>query len=292
MFNNVFDLYNHNILAYRKILLGLEKTKDIVSIIHGTGTGKSYIGLQLAYDFSKKIDIDDDSRILYIVPSHGIIEHLHEIIDSIPSLNFDRDFSKVDFITYQSLVYLSNDEIGKLKIKLLILDEFHHIGAPIWGEKINTLVETHDGMKVFGMTAYTVRDRGTIYERDMVNSDGSELFSNSVVSKYDICDAMIDGVLPKPIYKTTYIDLLDKEIKLEELVNSRDFSQKEKEEYLKILKDARKKILSAPSIKQLFKNNIKKDGKYLYFCPSTSEMGLNDIDSIIEETKGWLYEFL
>ena len=99
------------------------------------------------------------------------------------------------------------EEISKLYVDLLILDEFHHIGAPIWGQRINTLVETHEDLKIFGMTAYTVRDRGTAYERDMVNPETDELFSNKVVSNYDLCDAMIEEVLPKPNYKSGYVFL-------------------------------------------------------------------------------------
>ena len=56
---------------------------------------------------------------------------------------------------------MSRDEIAALDIDLLILDEFHHIGAPVWGARINDIIETHPDMQIFGMTAYTVRDRGT-----------------------------------------------------------------------------------------------------------------------------------
>ena len=57
------------------------------------------------------------------------------------------------------------------------------------------------------MTAYTVRDRGTEFERDMANPEGKELFSNKIVSTYDLPDAMIDGVLPLPIYRSAYTQL-------------------------------------------------------------------------------------
>ena len=102
---------------------------------------------------------------------------------------------------------MSRDEISKLKVDLLILDEFHHIGAPVWGQRINTLIETHNDLQIFGMTAYTVRDRGTSYERDITNPGTDELFSNKVVSNYDLCDAMRDEVLPKPNYKSGYVFL-------------------------------------------------------------------------------------
>ena len=53
------------------------------------------------------------------------------------------------------------------------------------GARINKIVETHEYLQIFGMTAYTVRDRGTAYERDMANLETDELFSNKIVSRYD-----------------------------------------------------------------------------------------------------------
>ena len=90
-------------------------------------------------------------------------------------------------------------------------------------------------MQIFGMTAYTVRDRGTAYERDMANLETDELFSNKIVSRYDLCDAMIDGLLPQPIYKTAYINLLELAEQLEEKIESMNITQKEYQEYMRIL---------------------------------------------------------
>lgn len=78
------------------------------------------------------------------------------------------------------------------------------------------------------MTAYTVRDRKTAYERNMANPDEDELFSNKIVSRYDLCDALIDSVLPKPIYKSARIKLFLTEKEIEEKVlklnpNSKDY---------------------------------------------------------------------
>lgn len=73
---------------------------------------------------------------------------------------------------------MNDEELAKLDYDNLIIDEFHHIGAPVWGAKVNKLIKLHPDKFVLGMTAYTVRDRGTEFERDMVNSETEELFSN------------------------------------------------------------------------------------------------------------------
>ena len=278
-------LYEHNIDSYNKIKKAYEDGEKVVGIVHATGTGKSYNALQLAYD-------NKDKRIVYVVPNNSIIEHIKEIINNNPNLDLERDFPNLEFRTYQSFVNCRSDEIENIDCDLLILDEFHHIGAPIWGSKINTLIETHPDIKVFGMTAYTVRDRGTAYERDMANSETGELFSNKIQSRYDICDAMMDEVLPKPIYKTAHTNLIGIEQKLEERVLKMDASSDEYREYMTILNDVKRRIHEAPSIPKLLKKNIKPNGKYIYFCSPYSEAGINDIETIKKQAMEWFKGFL
>ena len=120
-------LYDHNVESYEKIKKGFSD-KDIVSIIHATGTGKSFNALQLAYD-------NKDKKIVYIVPSNSIIEHLKEIINENDNLNLEKDFPNLEFKTYQSLINMSEEELTTLDMDMLIVDEFHHIGAPVFGDK-------------------------------------------------------------------------------------------------------------------------------------------------------------
>lgn len=278
----IVGLYDHNADAYDAVKAALIED-DVAAIVHATGTGKSYIALQLAYD-------NPDKKILYVVPSTGIIEHIKEIINSNPNLDFERDFPNLEFRTYQSFINMKEEEIAAIEVDLLILDEFHHIGAPIWGSRINTLIDTHPDMKIFGMTAYTIRDRGTVYERDMAEPSNDEIFSNKVVSRYDICDAILDGVLPKPIYKTAYINLEKMVDTLFKKVNDVYLTDVDKKTYLELISAAKQRIHSSDGVKELVKKNIKKAGKYIYFCPIISESGVNDISTIKEETKKWFLE--
>ncbi len=278
-------LYNHNIESYKKIKSAFDDGQDVVGIVHATGTGKSYNALELAYE-------NKDKKVVYVVPSNGIIEHIKNIIKDNNNLDLERDFPNLEFRTYQSFISLNREEIKNINCDLLILDEFHHIGAPIWGQRINTLIETHPEMKIFGMTAYTVRDRGTSYERDMANPDTEELFSNKIESRYDLCDAMIDGILPKPIYKSAYINLINVENKLEERVQKLDRESHEYKELMSLLSDIKKRIHEAPSISDILRKNIKPDGKYIYFCPPMSEEKTNDIETIKSEALKWFKEFV
>ena len=281
---NLLGLYNHNIESYEKIVKAFEK-ENIVGIVHATGTGKSYNALQLALD-------NKDKKIIYITPSNGIIEHLKKIINDNPNLDLKKDFSNLEFRTYQSLINLSKEELSNLPCELLILDEFHHLGAPVWGSRINTLIETHEDIKVLGMTAYTIRDRNTPYERDMANPDTNELFSNKIVSRYDLCDAMIDGLLPKPIYKTAYTNLLEIEEHIESKISKLSQESTEYKEYTLILRNIKRRINDAPSIPNILKKTLKPNGKYIYFCPPFSEEGTNDIETIKSQTLEYLKTFI
>lgn len=280
------DLYPHNQISANAIKEAYKKGERIVGLVKATGTGKSYIGLQLSLDNS-------DKKTIYVVPNLSIIEHLEKIIEE-NNLSLENDFPNLDLRTYQDITSKSDEELAYLECDLLIIDEFHHLGAPVWGERINKLVETHPNMLIFGMTAYTVRDRGTSYERDMANPYKNELFSNKIVHRYDLADAMIDGVLPSVIYKTTIISLIDElEKELEQKIQTDSyFTKKDENEYISIIETAKKRVHEVNPIANILRKNIIKDGKYIYFCPVNSEEGINDIETIQAETLNYLKEFI
>ena len=279
------NLYPHNKDSSKRIIDAFNNGENVVGIVHATGTGKTFNALSLCLK-------NKDKKIVYLVPSKAVSEHIKKVIESNPNLSLERDFPNLEFRTYQSLCNLSTKELEDINADYLILDEFHHIGAPIWGDRVNTIIETHSNIKVFGMTAYTVRDRGTAYERDMANPEGKELFSNKIVSTYDLPDAMIDGVLPLPIYRSAYTQLQGMAQELEERVLNGNVSKEEKEKYLELLDATKRRIAEAPSIKDVIIRNLKKDGKYIYFCPPGATEGVNDIETIKKEVLGWLKDFV
>ena len=270
--NNLLNLYLHNLEGYDEVKKAYQEGKQIVSEVRATGTGKSYINLQFALD-------NQDKKGIYVVPSLSIIEHLKEIVNENSNVSLS-DFSHVDFRTYQSFVNMSYDEIKNLACDFLIVDELHHLNGPVWENRISKLIETHPDIKVLGTTAYTVVSRGTSYERDMALAGGNEIFSDSIVNRYDLCDAIIDGVLPKPIYKSAYIHLSSELSDIERNLESSHLTTKEYQEYQLILDDLKRRIHEAPTIADVLKKNLKPDGKYYYFCPVKAEEGINDIETI------------
>ena len=279
----IVGLYPHNAESYREVRGAFALGERTVGIVQATGTGKSYNALQLAYD-------NRDKKIVYVVPSVSIIEHIKQIIRENPNLDLERDFPNLKFMTYSSFVNMSDEEISDIPCDLLILDEFHHIGAPIWGSRIQTMVDTHPDMKIFGMTAYTVRDRGTQYERDMANPETDELFSRRIVSRYDLCDAMLEGVLPKPVYRSAHINLEGMLQEIEKKVERLNHSSDKYRKYMELIAAAKKRIHKSPGIADVIKRNIRPTGKYIYFCPPFSQEGVNDLETIMAEAKKWFLE--
>ena len=98
--NNEFQtigLYEHNADSYRKVKTAFETGENVVGIVHATGTGKSYNALQLAYD-------NKNQKIVYVVPSNGIIEHLNKIIENNPNLDLKKDFELIKVLyLYQKM---------------------------------------------------------------------------------------------------------------------------------------------------------------------------------------------
>lgn len=278
------DLYPHNIETSKKIKKAFSEGETTVSIVHATGTGKSYNALALALDHKEE-------KIIWIVPTNAIKEHIETTINSNQNLSMQDDFPNLEIRTYQSFINMTKKEIANIPCNLLIVDEIHHLGAPIWGERISTFIKTHENIKTFGMTAYTVRDRGTIYERDVTNPETDEIFSNSVESVYDLCDALIDGVLPKPIVKSVVIEeseiIIETKEKIEMLKRKGDLSYLEDE---KMLNDVVKMIHKQNGVKELIQQTVIPSGKYIYFCPLNTEEGKNDMNSIMDTMMEYLKE--
>ncbi|MFI3307872.1 MAG: Helicase associated domain protein [Mycoplasmatota bacterium] len=275
------DLLPHNEKTGKLVNKRLEK-ENIASLVHATGSGKSYIAINFILEnFNKKG--------LFVVPYNSIKEH---IISILKENNLMYLLDNLEIITYQSLVDLSLEDLKKLKYDYIILDEFHHIGAPVWGKRIDTLIKNNKDAKVLGMTAYTIRDRNTIYERDMAQDGGVELFSDTVVSRYDLSDAILDGILKQPIYKSGYIHLLEFANSLEVQLSKSKLPASYKKELTRQLSSIKTLIKKESDIGTILKSNLKRDGRYIYFCPGITSRNDKSIDDIMESIRQELLQFL
>lgn len=239
-------IHNHNKEAIDKINKMFE-VEDRVCIVHATGTGKSYISLQVMYDFL----ISNDSKVIYMTSYNGIINNIKSKLNS---FGYTEEMKKrIIFKNYRSL---SNSD-KNLKAGMVILDEYHHLGAPTWTEYINNFLENNQNIKILGTSATSIRNFGHSNEEDLSKT----FFQNNVASVYELSDAIIDGVLPEPKYFTSLISIENELMNVESIFNEYDIEVKNK---IKIVKD---KLKSLDTKTDILKENLKTNGKYIYFCP-------------------------
>lgn len=85
----------------------------------------------------------------------------------------------------------------ELDADIIILDEFHHCGAPEWGKGVERLLQKNEGANVLGLSATPLRYTDGL--RDMAD----ELFENNVASEMTLEEAIESEILPEASYVST-----------------------------------------------------------------------------------------
>lgn len=269
-------LKKHNLKAYLKVIKEFEKS-NIVGIVHATGTGKSFIALQLMYDNNGK-------KILYIVPRSGIRNQIEEHINSLSSNARDEYFSGLTIYTFHKLINMSREEIANLDVDYLIVDEFHHLSkdASAWMNAVKLIIETHPNIKIFGMTATPVRNRGTYKQENVADT----FFKGHIASTYTLAEAFADGVLMPPIYKGAIYKISEKINNTEIKIRNSSLDNDRKSKYLKMIDEAKKRVVGADSFEKIIRKNLKPNGKYAIFCPRGKREELQN------ESMTWFKDFI
>jgi len=120
----MLDLYAHNKNAYDSAVRQFETT-DRTCIIHPTGTGKSLI-------IANFIENNPTKKHLLLAP--GV--HIFEEIKKYTAHNFVT-------CTYQNLVFNSVEDLELKGFDFIYLDEFHRIGAELWGGGVKLLLDVN-----------------------------------------------------------------------------------------------------------------------------------------------------
>lgn len=253
------SLFEHNEKAY-KLLIESLKGHRFTTINHATGTGKSFIALKYLYE-------NRDKKYLYISPTYPIIDQL---MDSCDSIGINKSELNVDTMIYRGLLDLDMEALCE-KYDGFILDEYHRTGARETGKKIRELKaaieKSGKDKKVIGLTATPVRYLDD--ERNMTE----EIFDGVVASRLSLAEAILEGLLPAPMYANSKIACMPKYQKLYKRI-SRLEECEEKQELLTEIRQLGEKIGSEENtIQELIQKNIKeKDGKYIIFCSSVEEL--------------------
>lgn len=162
---------------------------------------------------------------------------------------------------------LSDEKMKKLDADIIVLDEFHHCGAPEWGNGINRLIQRNPNANILGLSATPIRYFDGL--RDMAE----ELFENNVASEMTLEEAIERGILPEATYVST---LYGYDEELERMQSNIDKIRDEnKKEQAQVLFDSLNKKLdentrNLPEILVEYMKN--KTGKYVIFCRNIQDM--------------------
>ncbi len=306
-FKTNFDdgiLLPHNQGVYGKIIKGFSRSKRVL-FEQATGTGKSYLAAKFLSDHAR------GKRVLFVSPANIIDGYF---VDTLLKtlLNFDDErlagLSKphklhmiknelnIDFNTclYQGLKSQADENYD-----IIIFDEAHRMGAPVWGQNVETLLNNNPNAICLGMSATVDRNDGVDVRKFFNN--------NNPVSTYSLVDAFNDDILPNLEYHLGKIDYSnekkfnDESIKEldERLKTATGEQRKEILAALDELKKAKRMIAESEDITTIFAENFNSPqmltGKFIVFCPAGDEI-LDDEDdaklthrmkSIMSQTEKW-----
>ena len=267
------ELLPHNETGYQELV---EKTKDNqkVSINRATGTGKSFILLKYLYQ-------NKDKRILYLAPTYPILDQLME--EHMEELGISKDeFTCFDGMIYRNLLSTDIESLAK-EYDIIVLDEYHRCGAKLWGKKIHELLSIleskYPNTKVIGATATEIRYLDK--ERNMNNI----LFDGVETARLSLADAILEGILPAPLYISYNLGLLEDLNKLEDNVQKYAFYDKEKEDALKELQDYRRRLEGTLYDEHNLQSYLANCKKFLVF--SSTIHGIKNDRRFVERILGY-----
>lgn len=251
-------LHEHNRAAYEKIKDAMKNGIKKIAIPRATGSGKTYLIGALAEQYN------DDKKL--------VLEPTRPLLDSIKEKFDEFGIENVDFMTYQRLNRLSDEDIAEMDYRFVFMDECHHGTSAKWGQKINYLMESHPDCVFLGTSATTIRNDGV----DVIEA----LFENNAVSELPLSTAIAKGILPCPKYVTAIYRLDDEFEKLEKKIENSTNTKEEKKEFMAKIKAMRSRFDKAYGVPIILNQNIKEqNGKYLIFCANKAH--LSDMRSVV-----------
>ena len=248
-------LFEHNKAAYEAASQMLPVTGK-ACIIHPTGTGKSFIGFKFCED-------NPDKTICWLSPSEYIfktqLENLRTASDGYEPKN-------IKFYTYAKLMLMEPEEIANIAPDLIVVDEFHRVGAAEWGAGFDRLINSYPNVPILGLSATAIRYLDN--NRNMAD----EIFDGNIASEITLGEAIVRGILKAPKYILSVFsyqnqfDQMQSRVKRAKSMAVRD----EAESYLDALRRALEK---ADGLDIIFEKHMAdKSGKYLVFCANYEHM--------------------
>lgn len=257
------DLKPHNRYTYKEVKAILE-SDNRVAVPNATGTGKSFIILQILFTYR-------DKKAIILAPTNEILDRLKRIAPW--------SITKSKFYTYSKFSSLySKGKLENVSVDLIILDELHRAGALSWGKAVKYILQENNEAKVVGLSATPIRFLDN--NRDMIN----ELLYGNSTTPISLSDAIVRKILPMPIYVSAMYDLdkeIDKKLKLMKKMN---IPLEDKKKYIEELSIYRSKWENESRVENIIKKHLphRKKLKFIVFCENNKHL-LEMKDTVI----GW-----
>lgn len=207
-----------------------------------------------------------EKKIIYLSPAVQIMNQLKKNI--IETGTYCQDLQR---ITYQKLTAMQEENREKLQVDIIILDEFHHCGAPEWGKAIEQLIKNNPNAKILGLSATPMR-----YFDGEARDMAEELFDGNVASEMSLAEAIATGVLSEPDYTTGLYEYDEIINSLEEKWQKLSDSDKEKnaQEYQESMQQLKTMLnASVEGLPELLESKMtNKDGRYIVYCKDIKDM--------------------
>ncbi|MCU7667753.1 Helicase associated domain protein [Bacillus thuringiensis] len=250
------ELFAHNKLTYKNII-DIWKTSKKVAAVQATGTGKSYLITKVLSDFH-------NSNKLVLAPSTYILDTIKE---NAMWLN-----KQTTYMTFAKLMRFTDEQLKELKIELLVLDEFHRVGAEKWGEGVERLIKIYPDIHILGTSATPIRHLDG--NRDMTD----ELFEGCLASEIKLPEAIVKGYLPEPYYVSS-LYTLDEEIdnRKEKAINS-SMDDESKQNLLLKLTNIKKDWEKTYGVPQILRKHVNSStNKFIVFCQNKEHLSLMEL---------------
>lgn len=252
----MIELFEYNRIAYGAAVSMLRETGK-AAVIHPTGTGKSFIGFKLCED-------NADKTVCWLSPSEYVYRTQCENMKQASDGSYS--FQNIYFCTYARLALMGETEMTAIRPDYIILDEFHRVGAEIWGKGVAKLMRSFPAAPILGLSATNIRYLDG--QRDMAE----ELFEGNIASELTLGEAIARGILAAPKYVTS-IYSYQKELEKYKRRIQRAKNHAVRDEAARYLEVLRRTLDKADGLDVIFDRHMReRSGKYIVFCANVEAM--------------------
>lgn len=257
-------LHKHNLETYQN-MTELFREHNRVAAVQPTGTGKSFLILQLIADNPEK-------HFLIASPSAYIFIQLRTHADK-----YFIDMENCSFMTFSKLSVMSENELSEVQADYIILDEFHRCGAAEWSKGVERILLIKPNVKVFGTSATPIR------YLDSFRNMAEELFDGNYAVNMSLAEAIRRKILPLPIYVTSWYSFSGDIARLEKRAETSENPYFRHILHGKIQK-AKSMIADLDcGLEKIFERHMSnKSGKYIIFCSNTERL-----QQVYSESSEW-----